>query len=275
LIVVPRVLHTLPKDETVCGVTSLDNQLCVLRGRSENQVEVYNTDTYTLQRRLNVPGLGGRQDMASCTYNNCLYITDYINNCVHRVETQGSVTQWPVNDEPWRLSITAAHNVLVTCREARKLKEFTTHGTVLREISLQPDVVNPWHALELTTDQFLVCHGDLSDPVHRVCLVGADGRVTRQYGGPPGSGVGELDTPVHMAVDKDGFIYVADLNNQRVVLLSKELNYVQDVVSRDEFGERCRPYRICLDAERGRLYVAVREWKDGTYGAGQVVVFGL
>jgi hypothetical protein len=60
-----------------------------------------------------------------------------------------------------------------------------------------------------------------------------------------------------------------------VVFLSKELNYVRDVVSRDEFGERCEPFLMCLDAERGRLHVAVAEWKDGTYVAGQVVVFGL
>jgi sugar lactone lactonase YvrE len=256
-------------------VTSLDNALYVLRRRSEDPVEVYNTDTYTLQRHLNVPGLGGWWDMASCEYNNCLYIPDYINNCVHRVETQGSVTQWPVNDKPSRLSITAAHNVLVTCRVARKLKEFTTNGKLVREISLQPDMVNPFHALKLTTDQFLVSHGDLPDPVHRVCLVGADGRVTRQYGGPPGSAVGELDTPIHMAVDKDGFIFVVDLNNYRVVMLSPALNYVRHAVTRDQLGLRWRPLRMCLDVERGRLYVSVGEWKDGKYVAGQVVVVEL
>jgi sugar lactone lactonase YvrE len=265
----------LPKGEPVGGVTVLDNQLYVLRRRSEDQVEVYDTDTYTLQRRLTVPGLGSIADMASCMYNNCLYISDWFNSCVHRVETQGSITQWPINGKPYGLSITAAHNVLVTCREACKLKEFTTRGKMLREISLQPDVVDPWHALELTTDQFLVCHGDQSDPVHRVCLVSADGRVTMQYGGLKGSAAGELDLPTNLAVDKDGFIFVVDHNNRRVIMLSPALNYVLGAVTPYQLGLRWAPFRLCLDVERGRLYMAVGEWKDGEYVAGQVVVVEL
>jgi hypothetical protein len=58
-------------------------------------------------------------------------------------------------------------------------------------------------------------------------------------------------------------------------MLSLALNYVRDAVTRDQLGLRWRPRRMCLDVERGRLYVAVGEAKDGKYVAGQVVVVEL
>ena len=158
--------------------------------------------------------------------------------------------------------------------EARKLKEFTTHGEQLREITLQPDIVNPWHAIQLSNSQFVVCHGDATDPVHRVCIVDTDGRVIQSYGGPKGSAtVGQLNVPCHLAVDKNGFIFVADLNNRRVLLLSPTLSYVREIVSSDQL--KWKPRRLCLDSDRRRLYVAENEWKDGKCTAGRVVVVSV
>jgi len=55
---VGRVLHTLSEGEPVFGVTSLDNLLYVLRaGKTSEQIEVYDMDSYRLQRRLTVRGL--------------------------------------------------------------------------------------------------------------------------------------------------------------------------------------------------------------------------
>ena len=49
-----------------------------------------------------------------------------------------------------------------------------------------------------------------------MCVVGDDGKVTFSYGCQPGFDVGQLNSPCHLAVDKDSqFIFVAD---NRVVL---------------------------------------------------------
>jgi hypothetical protein len=140
-------------------------------------------------------------------------------------------------------------NVLVTCHEARKIKEFTTDGQLIREVSLQSDVIHPNHAVELTTDQFVVCHGDINDPLHRVCIVDSNGRVLQSYGGSKGSGSGQVNSPVRLAVN--GFILVADLNNDRVLMLSPKLTFIREVLTKMR-----GVLRMSLDVYTGRLYVA-------------------
>jgi len=76
-----------------------------------------------------------------------------------------------------------------------------------------------------------------------------------------------------LAVDDNEFVFVADLNNRRVTLLSPTLQYVRQVVSRDQL--KWEPMRLCLDTERRLLYVADNEWKAGGWTAGCVVVFSV
>ena len=76
-----------------------------------------------------------------------------------------------------------------------------------------------------------------------------------------------------MAVDNDEFVFVADFYNQRVTLLSPTLDYMRQVVSRDDL--KWGPISVCLDIHRRRLYVADIEWKDGKFTRGRVVVFSV
>ena len=181
-----RVLHTLPEGEPIWGVTSLDNLLYVLRaGKTSGQIEVYDMDSYRLQRCLSVPRLKSVDDMTACAYNSCAYISDWSDNCIHRVGLPHGthVTNWHVNDKPANLSVTDTHSVLVTCYEVRKIQEFSTDGKLLREIQLPQDVLSPMHTVQLSNGQLVVCHGLPADPVHRVCLIGSDGHVVKSYGG--------------------------------------------------------------------------------------------
>ena len=132
--------------------------------------------------------------------------------------------------------------------------------------------MSPAHTIQLSSGQFIVCHGKSSDHtgLHRVCLLGSYGSVLKSFGGPPGSGSKRMYVPVHMAVDRNEFVFVLDANNCRVLLLSPQLTYVRDVVS---LG--WRPVRVHLDSDRGRLYVADNEFKDGQFTAGRVVVVSV
>ena len=88
----------------------------------------------------------------------------------------------------------------MTCREVRKIKEFSTDGKLLRQIQLPHDVMSPNHTVQLSNGQFIVCHGSRGDPVHRVCLIGSDGHVVKSYGGPKGSGSQQMNVPCHLAL---------------------------------------------------------------------------
>jgi len=255
---VGRVIHTLPIGEPVYGVTSLDNLLYVLRDKSSEQIEVYNMDTYRFLCCLTVPDIGAANDIVACKRNRCGYISDWSHDSVHRVALPDwdTVTQWPVNDKPAHLSLTDRHGVLVSCHEVRKIKEFSTDGQLLHVLTLPQDVMSPWHSVKLSSGQFIVCHGDFGDPLHRVCLVDSDGSVVNSFGGPQGSGSQQMKVPVRMAVDRNEFLFVLDLNNDRVLLLSPLLTYVRDVVTRKQL--KWWPQRVHLDSDRGRLYIVTR-----------------
>jgi len=274
LCTVGQVVHTLPEGPPVCGITSLAGEIYLLKPKARDEVEVYDVITYRLQRCLTVPDAKGFSDMTSCEHYHCVYISDHIIKCIHRLEVQGAATRWPVNDEPCGLSVNAAYNLLVACRGVRKIKEFSSHGNLLRELTLPDDVVKPRHAIQLTTGQFIVCHGGVHDPVNRVCMISADGcHIVHQHGGRRGSRTGQYDEPFHLAVDNNEFVFVVDLNNRRVTLLSPTLHYVRQVVSSDKL--KGYPRRLHLDVQRRRLYVADSEWKNDKYTSGRVVMFSV
>jgi len=192
---------------------------------------------------------------------------------VHRLDVQGAVTQWTVNDAPVGLSVNAAHNVLVTCPRVRKIKEFSSHGDLLRELTLPDDVIWPLHSIQTRSGQFIVCHGNPDNPVNRVCMISADGRhIVHSHGGQRGSDTDQYDGPYHLAVNDNEFVFVADSDNRRVTLLSPTLEYVRQVVSRDQL--KGAPWRLYLDTRQRLLYVAVNEDEEGEW-RGYLAVFSV
>jgi len=65
-------------------------------------------------------------------------------------------------------------------------------------------------------------------------------------------------------------IFVADLNNHRVLMLSPTLSLIREVVT----GLR-DPMRIWFDDETGRMYVADNKWENNKYVSGQLNVYGV
>jgi len=274
---VGQVVHTLHEGPQICGITSLAGEIYLLREKERDQVEVYDVISYRLQRCLTVPNCRRVIDMTSCEHHHCVYISDHIIECIHRLDVQGAAMRWVVNDEPLCLSVNAAHNLLVVCQLVRKIKEFSSHGNLLRELTLPDDVVTPWHTIQLTTGQFVVCHGGGKDAVNRVCMISADGRhIVHPHGGQPGSDTFQYDVPAHLAVDNNEFVFYVDFLNLQVILLSPTLHYVRQVVSCDKL--KAFPFRLYLDVLRRRLYVVENEMlSTNTHSppTGRVVVLSV
>ena len=144
----------------------------------------------------------------------------------------------------------------------------------MRDIALPGEVVSPWHAIQSSNGQFVVCHGTPNDRVHGLCTISADGHyILERHGGHWGSAAGEYNVPRHMAIDRDQRVVVDDMFNRRVNWLSPTLEFICEVVSRAQL--KWRPCRLCLDAERSLLYVADNEREEGGWTSGRVVVFSI
>ena len=263
----PTPTHVIPSQGRgrVTAVTSLGDDVFVARFQSE-QVEVYDAVTLTLQRRLTVPRVGDWPgSLAACPHYNCLYASENWPDHVHRVELSGSnaVKKWSVAGGPEGLSVNRKHNLIVACCDANKLHEYTTHGSLVREICLQAGVTSPWHATQLTTGDYVVSQ-NTSPGV--VSVVGVDGQVVRSYERLQTSDVGQMKYPTSLAVTKNDDILVADEHNNRILSINSSLGSIQELALSVDGGIQ-RPRSLCLDESRGRLYVG--EW-GGEY---RVLVF--
>jgi len=252
---VPTLTHVIPSQRRgrVTAVTSLDDDVFVVRDESQ-QVEVYDAVTFTLQRHITVHGLGvWTSGMTACDRNKCLYLSDWDNNSVHRVELSGSnaVKKWSVARRPGGLSVNIAHNLVVACPEANKLQEYTTHGSLVREICLQAGVKSPWHAIQLSTGDYVV---SLHTSPGVVSVVGVDGQVVHSYGQSQTSDVGQMKYPTSLAVTKNDNILVADEHNNIILSINRSTGCVQELALSVDGGIQY-PRGLCLDESRGRLYV--------------------
>lgn len=263
-------------------MTSLDSRhLFVLLSPSQQRIEVYDKETFGLQRTLNVAGLGddewGYNGMTSCVTNNCLYVNDWRLSSVFKVRLSPDdheVLKWQVDEMPSGLAVNAARNLLVTCCRANKLLEYTPNGSLVREIRLvlNDTESSPFHAIQLTDgDLFVVClHRALDSMPGDVVEVNSEGRVVISYKKQLLSTCQhQFDWPRHLAVDKNSErIFVADYYNGRIVVLSRSSPARARDVSASIDGIRLRSTR-CLCFDDDTLYVG-----EGFRG-GRVFVFDI
>jgi len=252
----PTLTHVIPSQGRlgVTAVTSLGDDVFVVRWWSQ-QVEVYDAKTFTLQRHITVPGLGECSwGLAACAHYKCLCVSDSDNASIHRAELSGSsaVQQWSVALDPRGLSVNTAHNVVVACRKADKIQEYTTHGALVREICLQQaGVTSPYHAIQLSTGHYVV--SQFTSP-GMVSVVGVDGQVARSYLPSRASDVRQMSCPTSLAVTKNDDILVADARNNRILSMNSSLSSAQQLTLPVDDGIR-EPFGLYLDESRGRLYV--------------------
>ena len=262
--------HIIPSSgNPVYAVTSLGDEVFVARCNNNQKIEVYDAGTLSLQRSITVPGLGNMPcGLIACTSNSCLYASDYDNTCIHRAELRGrnAVKKWYVAGGPAGLSLNRAHNVVVACKGANKLQEYTTSGSLVREICLQADVTDPYHAVQLSNGDYVVSQFKFKLP-GVVSVVGVDGQVRHSCGQSQTSDVGQMNNPRSLAVTKNDDILVADEDNNRILSMNSSLSSIQQLALQVDGGMQ-QPCGLCLDESRGRLYVG----ESG--GSHRVLVFG-
>lgn len=273
----PILAGRLPEGDPVYGVAVVGNNIYVIRD-SASYVEVYDASSFKNRVNISVAGMAGPYDMV--TTGDALLILDwYQYNTVFVVQIpSGSLTTWSVGENAYTSMALAEPNafthgnVIVTATTSQMVRSFAPNGTPMGSFQIQ-SISSPRQAIAVSGGTFAVCSGyGLSPAVHEVCIVNQQGVTKKCYGGAPGSGVGQLNIPARLLLNREKCILVADDGNQRVVLLDRELAYVEDLLTSADGLQG--PYRLHLDETNRLLYVADNTVDStGAATSGRVFVF--
>jgi len=262
----PTLKHVIPAgDAQVGGVTLLGDQLYIVR-RAAKQVEVYDKATFRLQRNLTVANASFLWGVASCAINVCLYIADHTVNKIHKIELSHNdkMTHWSVASHPIGLSVNKANNAIVACWNAHKIQEYTTQGTLVRDVMLSPNISNPFHVAMLTSGQFVVTYGPWD--TFCVSVVTNDGEIVCSYCDKTNLST-KLNVHSVAIIDSNDNVLVCDWSAKKVLkVLNSSLTLSCDLPLPSVNDKSDQPLALFLDESRGQLYI-------GEYTGKRVLVF--
>jgi hypothetical protein len=193
-------------------------------------IEVYDVATLNHRRNVSIPGLRCVIDLASCPQCDVVYISDDVIQDIRGRQTWSRRIQLVC----YGLATRFISEFTVQCHRhipnLQMLREFTPRGELIRNITLQSDIIIRGMPFSWTTIGTLL-YTVTDDSLHRVCIVNRNGTLIESYGGDRGSGVGQLNTPYRMLIF-GGSMIVADRDNKRLLLFSvSPLQYTRELIS--------------------------------------------
>jgi DNA-binding beta-propeller fold protein YncE len=259
-------------DDAVVGLASMNNRLYILRLPCPQQIDVYDISSGTKQDTLHVEELDeiGVIGFTCCETYNCLYYSCNRKNTVYKIElaNNNKVTSWAVGNWPEELSVNADRHLLVACFNACMIQEFTTHGELVRVVSLRSgdNKFHPFHAVQLTSGRLVVsgCYGDRPRE-YDVVEVDCEGRVDISYTDTLTSTTKQkFMYPSQVLVDqKEENILVADCDNNRIVTLNRSKKVpAREFNAPSVEGGLVKPWSICYDEAHNRLHVGEANWRN-------------
>jgi len=229
---VPKKVGQFGEGDPLYGIHHRKHMLYILRDL-KSYVEVYDGQLKNdFIKNLQIDGLKLAYDFVGSEDCRSLFIADWMqkgNITTMSTKAQNDVKSFSIT-ETTDISLAPSYpssdsDLIVTYTKAQKIKEYTRGGSLVREVKLPDEIVNPVQAIKLSPafgEGYAVCHGYGETDQHRVCLLSNTGEVTDCYGSNKGKGPDNLNICSRIAEDVDGNIIVADLNNKRIILLVKK-----------------------------------------------------
>ena len=209
----------IPLSAPTQGFTTWKDELYVV-GPHSPDINVYDIETLGHRRNFTVKGLVDGWDIV--VHANVLYVSEYKDKLIHRIQLSDETSShWSVDSEYLKMSMNKKGNVVVSCWDLYKIIEYTPTGSCVREIqvnAIDRNIAGLYHAIQLDDNLFVICHATTTTH-HRVCMIDSSGRIMKSYGGGAGSGIGQMNNPCYLAIDRNGFILVDDHNNNRIIQL--------------------------------------------------------
>jgi len=264
---------TYTERRTVYGVTTLNNKIFIVYLELPFIVVYMSDEPYTRLPNISINGLKDSWDIAAGS--SCLYVSDVGSAAIWRVKAADSkVDQWLSGLRALSVSVTSEEKLVllvpVDIQGSVEERNLTHRGEIqiysaeaVKEtvIKLSRDITTPFCVVMTTRKTFIVSYGFEWHEMNRVCEVDMTGRMLKAFGSAPGKDVGQLNMPVHVSLDDEERIIVADRLNHRVLLLSKQLMLQRVLVTwrpprlhSDDVGG---PARLHYDSQSGKLLVGL------------------
>lgn len=276
----------LGEQSFVTGLAVLGNELFIATGCCPI-IEVWNMETLQFKRMWMLQYFQSPIAMKSCFADNCLYLLTEYDGLQHQIEYPSSILRvdpsgnlivsWRVkgHDRPISHSVTVECNVLVTT-SSNMLIEHSREGNVLDTVAISSEsssIESIQHAIKLSADQYLICHGNARSNFHGVCIVDHGGNVLKSFGKVQCNlSLQLLNCPIDMEIDSLGNILVADNKNNRVLVLDSNLEIIaipltsseQHAAQReDDYQYSFRPQLLCFHEAHKTLIVAEEVHSQG------------
>ena len=264
----------------VMGVAWLEENIYVVY-RYYNIVYVHpdqeSTDGST-DGNIELKGMKYPCDMVASKLSRSIFISDHDNRCLWRIQMPGrEISRWEVDGRPYEMSISSSDVLVVhVVRDGRRYLNLYSSSDVMliQSTPLPTEIDLLYHAVQLSNGNFIITHSTKDDPdVYLISELSVDGRkFIRSFDPRSFASIGLNDwTAEYLSIDEDGNIFIADYNNDRVVLLHSRWTDVQILLNRDQHSIES-PSRLCYIQEKQQLIVGRR--RSGR-SADDVRVFNL
>ena len=245
----PLVIGTISCDNCIIGVTTWETKV-FLSSQNSKEIRVYSNKSFAFERNISVLQMKTPYDIVTC--QNSIYISEVDIPRIHRIELpKERITSWEAwkNGKYSKLSSSKQGTLLVCSRTKNYVTEYTSNGFFVRNITMDTSAMQSVdQVLHLDEGICVVSHS--SAGIHQISVVDSRGKLIKSCGVESEAWLVGAK-PIHLTAGRNGFIYVADQRNDRIVQLDSELNLVGDIIPYVK-----EPFFICTDSDEKRLYVA-------------------
>lgn len=204
------------------------------------------------------PESSGIQDIACKNQTKRLFVSDWQNRCIHRVNPMRReiMQSWVVGaSKPWGISVTSTGDVLVSCPDSGRLCVYSDDGELLKFVDLKLVEDGPWYGLRLDDDNYVVCYGKQHER-DNVGIVDSGGNFVRVHSRPSNF------SPSYLALfpsKKINRVLVAGNGYNDVMMVEQSSNgfQVRDLLCADD-GIRT-PVRLHYNEISGILFVGLSD----------------
>jgi len=229
-------------------MAELNNKLYVACGGS-NTIQVFTSrPPFSRLEDIKVEGLKDPRDIVVCSETSQLYIADWQQCAIWRVNLLSNkqvdkfiTTQW----QPFSLSI-KSRRLLITPLDGDALFIYGDDGVQLNRIPL-PDYMDAHHAVESSRNTYIVSHykrfitDTQSEHKDGVTEFDVDGRIVRQFNNQLNASL-QFNLPRYLVLDASNHVIVADTRNERIVLFKPDLQLKRVLIPKLQ-GQ---PIRMCF-----------------------------